>query len=121
MAVYHIAQRTTWEQAQMVGEYRGDTLDTEGFIHCSTVQQVIPVANSYYAGQHGLVLLCIDESKLQVDLRYEAPAGPAEGSENLFPHIYGPLNLDAVTAVLDFEPGSDGSFMLPEELRDLLP
>lgn len=115
MTIYHITQRKAWDLAQQPGEYRGDTLDTQGFIHCSTVRQVATVANSYYPGQHGLVLLCINASKLQSELRYEAPDGPAVEGESAFPHIYGPLNTDAVIAVLEFEPGSDGTFTLPEE------
>ncbi|MBN1427629.1 MAG: DUF952 domain-containing protein [Anaerolineae bacterium] len=114
--VYHITNHESWEQAKSAGEYQGDTLESDGFIHCSTVHQVVPVANSYYPGQHGLVLLCIDAYKLRSDLRYEAPAGPTIGEESLFPHIYGPLNVDAVTAALDFEPGPDGRFTLPANL-----
>ena len=89
------------------------TLAAEGFIHCSTPEQVVKVANHYYQGQTGLVLLCIDESKLQAELRFEAPDGPAIEGENRFPHIYGPLNTNAVTDVLDFEPGADGTFTMP--------
>jgi len=113
MMIYHITQRKAWELARQAGEYRGDTLDTQGFIHCSTSGQVVGVANSYYPGRHGLVLLCIDESKMQAELRFEAPDGPAIEGENRFPHIYGPLNTDAVTSVLDFEPGADGTFTMP--------
>lgn len=116
MTIYHITQREAWEPARSVGEYRGDTLDTQGFIHCSTPGQVVGVANSYYPGRHGLVLLCIDPDKLRAELRYEAPDGPAVAGESLFPHIYGPLNIDAVTAVLDFEPGPDGLFTMPGEV-----
>jgi uncharacterized protein (DUF952 family) len=118
--IYHITQHKAWELARSAREYRGDTLETQGFIHCSTSRQVVSVANSYYPGQHGLVLLCIEEDRLQAELRYEAPAGPAVEGESLFPHIYGPLNIDAVTAALDFEPEPDGTFTLPEE-ADRLP
>lgn len=113
--IYHITQRKTWELAQFAGEYRADTLGTQGFIHCSTSGQVVSVANSYYPGQHRLVLLCIDPDRLQAELRYEAPDGPAVEGASLFPHIYGVLNIDAVTAVLGFEPGTDGTFTWPEE------
>jgi uncharacterized protein (DUF952 family) len=113
MMIYHITQRKAWEQTRPAGEYRGDTLDTQGFIHCSTSGQVVRVANSYYPGQRGLVLLCIDADKLRAELRYEAPDGPAVEGESSFPHIYGPLNIDAVTDVLGFEPGADGTFTMP--------
>src|SRR4051794_13490792 len=106
--IYHITSRDAWQQAQAAGSYRADTLSTEGFIHTSTGAQVARTANRFYHGRAGLVLLAIDPVQLSAELRYEA----ASDSE-LFPHIYGPLNLDAVTAVRDFVPGPDGSFSFP--------
>jgi uncharacterized protein (DUF952 family) len=107
--IFHITQRQQWESAQVIGSYRGDTLDTEGFIHCSKLGQVVEVANRFYAGQSGLVLLSLAIARLQAELRYEA----ADGDE--FPHLYGVLNLDAVERVIDFEPTPAG-FELPPEL-----
>lgn len=66
---------------------------------------MVSVANRRFAGVTGLVLLAIEADRLSSELRYEA----AEEGER-FPHIYGPLNLDAVTGVLPFEPDHDGSF-----------
>jgi uncharacterized protein (DUF952 family) len=109
--IFHITQRQAWEASQAQGLYRCDSLKTEGFIHCSTQTQVIRVANSFYHGQSGLVLLHIAVDRLQAELRYD----PIETGE-VFPHLYGPLNLDAVVQVLAFEPRTDGSFDLPEEL-----
>lgn len=111
--ILHITQRQHWDEAQEVGIYRNDSLRSEGFIHCSTPLQVIKVANRFYAGQRGLVLLCIYGGLLQAPLRYEA----IETGEQ-FPHLYGALNLNAVIRVLDFEPGTDGKFKLPEALVD---
>ena len=104
--------------AQKSGEYRALSLQNEGFIHCSTAQQIVQVADSFYGGRHGLVLLVIDPQRLRPDLRWEPPAHPnpqadLPPSEELFPHLYGPLNLDAVVKVLDFEPKADGKFSLP--------
>jgi uncharacterized protein (DUF952 family) len=104
--------------AQKSGEYRAHSLQNEGFIHCSTPQQIVQVADSFYSGRHGLVLLVIDPQRLRPDLRWEPPAHPnpqadLPPSEELFPHLYGPLNLDAVVKVLDFEPKADGKFSLP--------
>ncbi len=106
--ILHITQREQWEEAQLAGTYRGDTLDSEGFIHCSTATQVIKVANFLFINQKGLVLLCIDSDKVKPEIRYE---GVEE--DELFPHIYGALNIDAVSKVVDFEPGEDGFFELP--------
>jgi uncharacterized protein (DUF952 family) len=98
-----------WEQAKKMGAYRGDTLDTEGFIHCSTPRQVIGVANSLFKAQRGLVLLCIESDRVKAEIRYE-------GTKEHYPHIYGPLNIDAVTKVVDFEPNQDGRFHLPKDI-----
>jgi uncharacterized protein (DUF952 family) len=107
--ILHITPRSQWESAKVLGSYRSDTLDTEGFIHCSRVGQVVGVANRFYTGQKDLVLLVMDGDRLQSPLRDEA----ADGDE--FPHLYGALNLDAVVQVLDFEP-TDHGFELPVEL-----
>jgi uncharacterized protein (DUF952 family) len=78
---------------------------------------LITVANAYYRGQKDLLLLVIDEALLGPELRWEPPAGPpVEGhsTQDRFPHIHGPLNLEAVVRVLDFPPGPDGTFSLPD-------
>jgi uncharacterized protein (DUF952 family) len=110
--ILHIARKTDWEQARAEGSYRADTLASEGFIHCSTPEQVIPVANHLFRGQPDLVLLVIDRDKVEAPIRDEN----LEGGTALFPHIYGPLNLDAVVDVLDFPPRTDGSFELSSKL-----
>jgi len=107
--IFRIAPREEWERSRQDGAYRADTLETEGFIHCSTHEQLVWVANMFFRGQRGLVLLCIDPSRLRVEVRYE----DTEGGEQ-FPHIYGPLHVEAVVRVLEFEPGEDGEFELPE-------
>lgn len=114
--ILHITTKKEWLAAKERGEYRAPSLDTEGFIHCSTEKQVAHVANAFYRGQKNLVLLVIDETRIKPEVRWEAPAGnPAAGisSSDLFPHIYGAINLDAVASVADFPPGADGTFTLP--------
>lgn len=100
----HICTRSDWEEARERSEYRAASLASEGFIHLSTPDQVAATANRFYLGQTGLVLLVIDAGRLLPEVRYEA----ADGA--LFPHLYGPLNLDAVMGASDFEPGADGTF-----------
>jgi uncharacterized protein (DUF952 family) len=103
--IYHITTKAEWQNAQTKGEYVAPSLQTEGFIHCSTAKQVAPVANAFYKGQSGLVLLKLDEDRIKSQVKWEAPAGPpAEGinESDLFPHIYGAINLDAVISVIDF-------------------
>ena len=93
--------------------YRSETFPIEGFIHCSTLEQVIQVANIRFRGQKGLVLLAIDSDLVTADIRYEN----LEGGVQMFPHIYGELNIDAVVRVLEFEPGADGYLSLPSDSK----
>jgi uncharacterized protein (DUF952 family) len=116
MTIYHIASRAEWEAAQARGEYTAPSLTGEGFIHCSTATQVVHVANAFYRGRTDLVLLVLDETATRPEVRWEPPAGPpAAGisASDLFPHIYGPINLEAVVRALDFEPDPAGTFTLP--------
>jgi uncharacterized protein (DUF952 family) len=117
--IYHITRREDWLAAQAAGEYRADSLAAQGFIHASTVAQVADTADRFYRGEDGLVLLCIDSSRLSAPVKREAasPEGHAADA-GLFPHIYGPLNIDAVVQVLDFPCRVDGTFELPAALRD---
>ncbi len=116
--VCHITPHEAWEAGLAAGVYRDASLDAQGFIHCSTPEQVVPVANAIFRGQAGLALLCIAPEKLAAPLVYEpSPEDPTCGQR--FPHLYGPLNLDAVIAVLDFPPNPDGSFRLPERIAAL--
>jgi uncharacterized protein (DUF952 family) len=103
--ILRITPRAKWEQAVAEGEYRSDDLATEGFIHCSTPEQLPWVAEKFYKGQAGLVVLRIDPEKLKPPLKWENP----EDSSNPFPHIYGPINLDAVVEVVPLEEVLGGS------------
>jgi uncharacterized protein (DUF952 family) len=120
LLILHITSKQEWLEAQQRGEYVAPSLQTEGFIHCSTDKQVVHVANAFYHGQGNLVLLVIDESKLTSELKWEPPAGPPAAGISVtdtFPHIYGAINLDAVVSVTDFKPDpATGKFSLPANL-----
>lgn len=106
--ILHITARSHWQQALQLGLYRPDSLETEGFIHCSAPEQVAAAANRFFRGQTALVLLHIDPLQLQSELRYDR----IETGE-VFPHIYGPLNLEAVVQVHDFAANAAGLFIYP--------
>ncbi len=109
--IFHIALAHEWSKALENGAYTTGSLETEGFIHFSTGRQLLRTANKFYRGNRNVVLLSIDPKRLAAELRYE----PIEGGQE-FPHLYGQLNLDAVTAVLVFTPESDGGFVWPAGL-----
>ena len=102
--IVHICSEEDWQAAQTVGEYQADSLQAEGFIHCSRPEQVVEVANRYYGGSTHLLLLWIDPSQLAAELRWEASDGA------VYPHVYGPLNLNAIIQVTAFPPNADGVF-----------
>lgn len=108
--IFHITTHVLWERAATEGSYRPEAFPIDGFIHCSTRDQVIQVANSRFRGHSGLVLLSIEADKVAPEIIYEN----LEGGQQLFPHIYGGLNSDAVVDVLEFAPDADGYFTLPE-------
>jgi len=110
-SIYHITSRKAWVEASNIGSYEADSLKVEGFIHCSMLEQVLRVANSYYRGQRDLVLLEIDPGKLLPDVRWEPGS---DKPDELFPHIYGLLNLEAVSNVLDLNQDPGGHFILPK-------
>jgi len=115
--ILHITSREAWKTAQEQGQYNAPSLTSDRFIHCSTREQVLPVAEKFYKGQAGLILLVIDSTHLSSELKWESPFDgiPPTGVpvNDVFPHIYGPINLDAVVQVIDFEPTADGKFILP--------
>jgi uncharacterized protein (DUF952 family) len=93
--IYHVTTQAKWEEALQKGFYEADTLATEGFMHCSTANQVDGVLDRYYKGQTGLIKLTIQKDKVERPLVFEL----AGSTNEVFPHIHGTLNLDAVVAV----------------------
>jgi uncharacterized protein (DUF952 family) len=108
--IFHITTREAWDDAGPRGVYRPAAFDAEGFIHCSTREQVARVAGARFRGRRGLVLLAIDAGKVGPEIVFEN----LEGGRELFPHIYGELNAGAVVGVLEFEPDEDGYFSPPQ-------
>lgn len=90
--IYHITSRHSWNLALEAGYYEHASLATEGFIHCAEEQQVQGVLERYFSGQQDLLRLTIDTSLLHARLQYDL----APSVQETFPHIYGPLNTDAV-------------------------
>jgi uncharacterized protein (DUF952 family) len=108
--VFHITERSVFAFALETGAYEADSLKTEGYIHCSTREQIQRTAGRYFSGRAGLVLLCIATERIAALLRYETADGES------FPHCYGAVPLDAIPAVIDFPCRADGGFDLPDEL-----
>ncbi|HEY3404655.1 MAG TPA: DUF952 domain-containing protein [Ohtaekwangia sp.] len=109
--IYHITTDEQWAEAKRLGEYKHQSLDSEGFIHCSSRDQVVKTANRYFMDLPVILILQIEEEKLTSRLIYE----PSTGGE-LFPHVYGSINLEAVSGVVKEGRSSDGFFHLANTL-----
>lgn len=92
--IYHVVTAADWGAAENQPTYQAASLQTEGFIHASERGQVAGVLARYYKDVPDLLLLHIDPDRLTAELRYEVATG-----NELFPHIYGPINRDAVVDV----------------------
>jgi uncharacterized protein (DUF952 family) len=108
--IYKITPASAWHEAERQGVYKGSADDLrDGYIHFSTAAQLAETARKHYFGQTGLFLVAVDADTLGDALRWE----PSRHDE-LFPHLYGELDLRAVTAILDMPARSDGHHDIPE-------
>jgi len=103
MIIYHITTEQEWNQANLDGFYEAPSLHSEGFIHCSTEQQVNGVLQRYFKGKTNLIKLVIDTDKLNSEIKNEM----AESVKERFPHVYGTINLDAVIGVMAVEQSTE--------------
>jgi uncharacterized protein (DUF952 family) len=94
--IYHVTTAADWEAAKQKGYYEHPSLFAEGFIHCSQEHQVPGVLERYFNGQSGLLKLVIDTDKLTSKHVFDWSPSTAD----TFPHVYGPVNIDAVIDVI---------------------
>jgi uncharacterized protein (DUF952 family) len=116
--IYHLTTRPAWNAR--LTNYANASLETEGFIHCSTLHQLMRVANEYYRNVNEVLVLVIETAKLISEVRWEPPrhpdGSPAEAVHLLYPHIYGEINTNAVSEVISMTRDSHDRFRLPTQL-----
>ncbi|MBF6382866.1 DUF952 domain-containing protein [Nocardia farcinica] len=105
----HLCSSAEWTRARAADEYRPASLDEIGFVHLSAPAQAHLPANRLFAGREDLVVLHIDTRRVTAPIRWE-PGLPDDPAGMLFPHLYGPLPVAAVTAVRQLRPAADGTF-----------
>lgn len=106
-ALFHILQRGVWTAALAAGEYRAASLDTEGFIHCSFADQVAGVANRLYRDVADLCVVEFEQGRIPARVVVE----DSYGSGTAFPHVYGPIPVNAAIAVHELMRGADGTYL----------
>ncbi|WP_181699921.1 DUF952 domain-containing protein [Chthonobacter albigriseus] len=110
--IYKIVPRGLWAEAERAGAFSGAPVDhSDGYIHLSDATQVVETASRHFTGAADLLLVSVDAGALGDALRWE----PSRGGQ-LFPHLYGPLPLSAVTAVVPLPLGADGRHLFPTDL-----
>jgi uncharacterized protein (DUF952 family) len=108
--IYKICSAACWREAERQSVYRGSGDDArDGFIHFSTASQVAETARKHFAGATSLLLVEVDADALGGSLRWERSR-----NDELFPHLYGDLDLAAVTRVFDLQTRPDGTHTIPE-------
>ncbi|HXG83777.1 MAG TPA: DUF952 domain-containing protein [Pyrinomonadaceae bacterium] len=98
MLIYHIVLPEVWEKFKNEKFYEAESLQSEGFIHCSFAEQIEPVLQRYYSGAKKVLLLEIEPEKLTSKLVNEPSTGGA-----IYPHIYGKINKEAIVRVEEKE------------------
>ncbi len=94
MKIYHIVLPETWEKFKDLDFYEAESLQTEGFIHCSFAEQIEGVLERYYQGAERVLILTVEPEKLTSKLVNE----PSINNE-IYPHIYGKINRQAITEI----------------------
>ena len=110
--IFHIAPKENWTKSRSRGQYSEESQQREGFIHCSTAEQVVDTANKHFKGQSDLVILSIDTSDV-----LSSPTR-AVGAAARSTRTYSALSTNvAVKEVIDFPASGDGTFSLPTALQ----
>lgn len=105
----HMCPRREWERSVAAGVHAPASLAEQGFVHLSSPDQVHLPANRLYAGRDDILLLEIDAARVGATVRWE-PGVPGDPESMRFPHLYGPLPIDAVVRTRKYLPGEDGVF-----------
>lgn len=106
--IFHIVEKKAWKGIESGGEYTPESLEQEGFIHCSTGDKINETANRIFKNKRHLFLLIIDTKRVEAPIKYEEDSELGE----VFPHIYGPLNTNAVIDKISLNPDKKGDFYL---------
>lgn len=115
--IHHLVSADYYEAQPAAHPYRPEALEQDGFIHCTIEPEtLLTIANAFYKNTPGpFVVLVIDPARVTAEVKYEPPLPPPPPdhplARTLFPHIYGPLNRDAIVAVRAARRAEDGAFL----------
>ncbi|MGN0802868.1 MAG: DUF952 domain-containing protein [Candidatus Faecivicinus sp.] len=113
--ILHCMKKAAWEERRNKECWGKRNLEADGFVHCSSVEYFWRVAPNFADVQEEMVLVCIDENKLNAEVRYE----DGENCGRKYPHVYGLINNDAVVDVLPFLKYGDGTYKKNPQFADI--
>ena len=106
--IFHVVKKEDWKSQKKDSRYHPDSLDSEGFIHCASGNNIEDVTNRLYEGETNVLLIIINTTLVEPEIRYES----SDDSDTKYPHIYGPLNMDAVVDKIELAAEDDGSYKI---------
>ena len=111
--IYHITNSDDWQNAKKLGIYENQSLKTQGFIHCAANDQVVEIAGQFFSEYDDLTVLKINAENTKYAVVYEN----LDNGSDLYPHIYGPIEINTVEGVLKLKKNTNGTFYFPEEKK----
>ena len=106
--IYHLALERSWKKQLKEGDYQPDSLNQQGFIHASSWEQINATYHKHFSRPNQLLIIVIDPLKVKSEIKYE---NFSEGDQ-LYPHIYGPLNQDAINKIETVRLDSEGNLII---------
>lgn len=113
--ILHCMKKSTWEERKNKEFWGNRNMEADGFIHCSSVEYFWRVAPNFKDIKDEMVLVCIDEDKLNAEVRYE----DGDHCGRAYPHVYGLINREAIVKVLPFLRKEDGTYIKNPEFADI--
>lgn len=114
--IAHCMKKSNWNKIKDESYWGHQNIENEGFIHCSPIQYLWRVLPNFEKEKEELVIICIDEEKLEAEVKYEDDGNYGRS----YPHVYGAINKDAVIRVLDYLKDEQGHYMKNPELYDII-
>ncbi len=112
-SVYHMLESTSLNEAYRTGYVINPSLKKEGFTHCVKKNQILQIANKYYLKGKDILLIEIDQRKLSYPLRFDY----VSSYRDFFPHIYGPINITAITRIYKLKRNTQGQYVSATEVK----
>ena len=113
--IAHCMEKSKWNTVKNEAYWGQQDVEAEGFLHCSPVRYLWRVLPNFEKEEEDLVIICMDETKLEAEVRYEDDGNYGRN----YPHVYGAINNDAVTMVLDYLKDEQGHYRKNPEFSDI--